>query len=292
MRGMKAWSSGVGALAVVAAATVGFAVGDALATPGRHAATIGSSSDHRAQSDLEWSWDLAPGKTLEIKGINGWIHVDRARGTKTSVSVEKKARHSDPDEVKIEVVPTAEGITICAVYPGRWGSPNSCESGDGEHSHVDNNDVQVYFTVHVASGVRCVPKTVNGDIEVASVDGPVDARTVNGSIDLSSTKPVSAQTVNGSIRADMGMLGRDDLDFQTVNGSVTVVVGGRVDARLVARTLNGDIDSDWPLTIESGKVSRHRIDATIGRGGPQLRIETVNGGIHLRQRGGPSRDDD
>lgn len=289
MRGMNRWAMGIGALAVVAAATVGFAVGDALATPGRHAATISSSSSSRTSSDLEWGWDLAPGKTIEVRGVNGWIHVERASGSKTEVSAEKKWRRSDPDEVKIEIVPNAEGVIVCAVYPGRWGEKNSCEGG---HNSVHNNDVQVNFTVRVPSGVRCVARTVNGEIEALRLDSPADAQTVNGSIEVTSTRPVTAQTVNGSIHAEMGTLGREDLEFQTVNGSVTLVIGGRVDARLRARTLNGDIESDWPLTIESGRVSRHRIDAVIGRGGPELRVETVNGGIHLVQRGGSSRSKD
>lgn len=280
MRGITTMAR-FGTLAVVAAATVGFAVGDALATPVRQAATIGGAPAPHAQSDLEWSWDLAPGKTLEVKGVNGWIHIERAGGSRTEVSAVKRARRSNPDEVRIEVVPRADGVTVCAVYPGRFGEKNSCEGGQ----NVRNNDVQVEFTVRLASGVRCLARTVNGEIEAAAVDGPVDARTVNGSIQVASSRAVSAETVNGSIRVSMGELGRDDLAFRTVNGSVTLTIGGPIDARLRARTVNGEIESDFPLTVE-GRISRHRLDATLGRGGPEVRMETVNGGIRLRRHGG------
>jgi hypothetical protein len=296
MSGLKSSIRGIGALAIVAAATVGFAVGDALATPGRQAATISSRDDSRSekdfksQDDLQWGWNLAAGKTIEIRGVNGWIHVERAKGNRTEVSAEKKWRRSDPDEVKIEVIPTENGVTICAVYPGRWGEKNSCEPNHS-HNNVHDNDVQVNFTVRLPSGVRCDANTVNGGIEAEDLDSQAELTTVNGSILASSTRPLSAHTVNGSIRASMGALGRHDLEFQTVNGSVTLTFGGPLDARLHASTLNGDIDSDFPLTIEGRHISRRNIDATIGSGGPELRVATVNGGIRLRRTGSSERSD-
>lgn len=284
MRGTRFGFGGFVRLAIVAAAAVGFAVGDAQATPARQAATIGSASASRAASDFEWGWDLAPGKTLAIKGVNGWIHVERAAGARTEVRAVKTARRSNPDEVKIEVVPGPDGVTICAVYPGGWGRRNSCEAGEGGHNHVDNNDVQVNFTVRLAAGVRCAAKTVNGEITAEALDSPLEARTVNGSIEVASARPVSAKTVNGSIHAEMGTLGRDDLEFATVNGSITLAIGGRVNARVQASTLNGDIDSDFPLTVK-GRFGRHHLDGTIGQGGPEIRASTVNGAIRLRQAG-------
>lgn len=281
MRGMRRT---FGALAVVAAATVGFAVGDALATPASQAATIGGASNRHDDNDLQWGWDLAPGKTLEVKGVNGWIHIERATGKRTEVQAVKRWRRSNPDDVHIEVIENENGVTVCAVYPGLFGRRNSCE--DGEHINLRNNDVQVEFTLHVAPGVRVLARTVNGEIAGEAVDGPIEARTVNGSIALASSRHVSAQTVNGSVHVDLGTLGKEDLDFKTVNGSVTLSVGGPIDAQLRARTVNGEIESDFPLTIDGGRMSRHHIDATMGRGGPELRIETVNGSVRLRRRGG------
>jgi len=44
--------------------------------------------------------------------------------------------------------------------------------------------------------------------------------------------------------------------------------------------VNGDISSDFPITV-TGQVSRRHLTGTIGNGGPELTLSTVNGGINL-----------
>ena len=65
-----------------------------------------------AQSDFNWSGSLSPGQTLEIKGINGSIRAELAPGNVIEVSARKTAHRSDPSSVRIEVVPSADGVTI------------------------------------------------------------------------------------------------------------------------------------------------------------------------------------
>jgi DUF4097 and DUF4098 domain-containing protein YvlB len=48
-----------------------------------------------------------------------------------------------------------------------------------------------------------------------------------------------------------------------------------------AATVNGDISSDFPMTV-SGRISRQRLEGTIGGGGRQLSLKTVNGSITLK----------
>ena len=49
-----------------------------------------------------------------------------------------------------------------------------------------------------------------------------------------------------------------------------------------ASTTNGDIDSDFPMTI-TGRIARRRIEGTIGGGGRMLALESVNGSITLKK---------
>ena len=49
--------------------------------------------------------------------MNGSIRAMAATGDQIDVTARKTSRRSDPDEVKIEVVPSEDGVTICAVYP-------------------------------------------------------------------------------------------------------------------------------------------------------------------------------
>ncbi|PYP12477.1 MAG: hypothetical protein DMD56_04060 [Gemmatimonadetes bacterium] len=121
-----------------------------------------------AQGEFHWKGKIAQGKSIEIKGVNGDVRAVAGPGAgDVEVTAVKHARRSDPDEVKIEVVPHEDGVTICAVYPSDGRRENSCDAGEGGHMNVHDNDVTVDFTVRVPAGVRFVGKTVNGEVAAA-----------------------------------------------------------------------------------------------------------------------------
>ena len=238
-----------------------------------------------AADDFVWHGQLASGRTLEIRGVNGGIEASAGSG-EAEVRAVKSARRSDPDSVEIKVVENAEGVTICAVYPTPpdSGRPNECAPGGGGRMNTRDNDVQVKFTVRVPPGVRFVARTVNGGVEARGLTGDVDAKTVNGGIKLETSGRAEAKTVNGSIEASMG---RADWagtnEFKTVNGGIRLDLPADFSADVSAKTVNGGIDTDFPLTVK-GRFSRRSLQGTIGAGGRALELETVNGGIHLSRR--------
>ncbi|MDQ3817204.1 MAG: DUF4097 family beta strand repeat-containing protein [Acidobacteriota bacterium] len=237
--------------------------------------------------EFHWSGRLAQGQALEIKGINGSVRAEPSAGNEAVVTAKKTGRRSDPKDVEIRVVEHSGGVTICAVYPSdNPGNPNSCEAGERGSSHVRNNDVQVDFTVRVPQGVRFSPRTVNGDIETSALGGDVDAKTVNGSIKIAAVGIASAKTVNGSIEASLGNANwNGTLDFKTVNGGITLDLPSNTNAQVEADTLNGEISSDFQLTTQT-RYDRRHLSGTIGAGGRELSLKTVNGSIHLRRTQG------
>jgi DUF4097 and DUF4098 domain-containing protein YvlB len=235
-----------------------------------------------AQGEFHWKGQIAAGKAIEIKGVNGDVTAVAGSG-EVEVTAVKHARRSDPDEVKIEVVPSEDGVTICAVYPSDGRRENSCEAGEHGHMNTHDNDVRVDFTVHVPAGVRFVGKTVNGQVDVANLASDVDANTVNGSIRISTTGSAEAQTVNGSIIASIGRANWSDaLDFRTVNGGITLDLPGNLSTEVRAETVNGDIVTDFPLMV-TGRLGPRSLHGTIGSGGRRLELATVNGTIRLRK---------
>jgi len=234
------------------------------------------------QGEFHWKGQLAAGKTIEIKGVNGDVSAVAGSG-EVEVTAVKHARNSDPDEVKIEVVPSEEGVTICAVYPSDGRRDNTCEAGDHGHMNTHDNDVRVNFTVRVPAGVRFAGHTVNGEVDAANLSGDVEAHTVNGSIRVTTSGSAEASTVNGSITASVGRAQwTDALEFHTVNGGITLELPANVSTEVRASTVNGNIETDFPLTV-TGRLGPRRVTGTIGSGGRRLALETVNGSIRLRK---------
>lgn len=242
----------------------------------------GGRHQSQQQDQFHWRGQLAAGKTLWIRGVNGSIQAQPASGGEAEVSAVKHARHSDPEEVDIQVVPSEDGVTICAVYPSpRHREDNECLPGGEGHNNTQNNDVEVDFTVQVPAGVNFVGKTVQGDITAQSLGANVQAHSVNGDIEVSTKGYAEATTVNGSIRA---ALGRADwtggMEFNTVNGGITLTLPAGFGASVEAKTVNGDLESGFPLTVQ-GRFSRRTFRGTIGNGGRDLSLSTVNGSIRL-----------
>ncbi len=238
-----------------------------------------------AAQDFHWNGRLAAGKRLEIKGVNGSIRAMATTGDQIDVSARKTSRRDDPDEVKIEVVPSEDGVTICAVYPTprRARHENSCEPGDRWSSSTENNDVTVDFTIKLPAGIAFSGETVNGDVDAEELGADALVSTVNGSIDVSAAGHVEASTVNGSIRAAMGRADwSSEVEFSTVNGGITLTLPDNLSAEVSAETVNGDLETDFPLTV-TGKFGPRHMRGTIGSGGRYLKLSTVNGSIHLRK---------
>src|SRR5438046_6608556 len=93
-----------------------------------------------AQGEFHWKGQLAAGKAIEIKGVNGDVSAVAGSGD-VEVTAVKHAHRSDPDEVKIAVVEHPDGVTICAVYPSDGRRENTCEAGDHGHMSTHDNDV-------------------------------------------------------------------------------------------------------------------------------------------------------
>lgn len=247
---------------------------------------IGALAPLARSSDFSWHGNVAPGQSIEIKGVNGTIHAERGSGTEVAVEAVKTGRRSDPRSVTVQVVPHGDGVTICAMYPSSdWGRPNECAPGSGGRMNTNNNDVRVEFTVRVPAGVRFIGRTVNGEVEAESLASDVVANSVNGKIQVSTSGRAEAKTVNGSITARLGQTAESQpIEFETVNGSIEIELPASVNATMHASTVNGHISTDLPLMIH-GKFTGREITGTIGQGGPELSLRTVNGSIDLRRAG-------
>lgn len=256
------------------------------------------------QEDFRWSGRIARGDEIAIRGLMGNVRAEIASGDQ--VEVVGRRIGDDADQVRIEVVETDDGVTICTIYPvrerrrdgdetrrsrGNRNDDNPCNNGNS--GEIDADDARIDFTVRVPAGVRLAASTVEGDIEATGLRSAVDAASVSGNVRVSTTESARAATVSGNVDATFGRTDGEEMDFASVSGDVVVRLAGDVGARVDAHTLSGDIQSDFDLRIRPGGASDDDNDGgirieigkeasgTIGRGGPALSLNTVSGDIRV-----------
>ena len=229
--------------------------------------------------DLDWSAGMQSGQTLEIRGVIGSILAQLAPDGTARVTADKNGGSSPESSVTFEVVTHAGGVTICAMYPDVSGEPsNECVPGGGQMS-VRDNDVVVTFDVQVPEGVRLIEWTVNGNVRATAVRSEVDGFAVNGDASISTTDLAEAATVNGNVEVTIGDESPDRaLAYSTVNGNVTLRVPAGIDASIDATTVNGTMNSDFLLA----NPTPGHWTGTLGDGGSNLALTTVNGNLELR----------
>lgn len=226
---------------------------------------------------FHWSGRVPVGQSLEIRGLNGSIHAEPAPGDQVDVVAYRNGRQIDPAEIQVRVVEHDGGVTICAVSSSASGSASECSAEAG----AAQGDASVDFTVRVPKGIRFVARTVNGLVEANALEADTEAHTVNGNLRLNTAGAAQGETVNGSIVASVGRI-TGPLSFSTVNGAITVEMPAGAAAEVHANTVNGRILTEFPLALGALPTGKHA-DGPIGRGGPALKIATVNGSISLRR---------
>lgn len=144
-------------------------------------------------------------------------------------------------------------------------------------------------------------QTSNGTIDIADVSGDTTLRSSNGTIRADIRKGrFAATTSNGSITAhlrdqdaspvrvqssnghiELTMDATREVHASTSNSSITVRLPSSVNATVDAHTSNSSITSDFDVSVRGGMISKHRLQGTIGSGGPLLDLGTSNGSIKL-----------
>jgi DUF4097 and DUF4098 domain-containing protein YvlB len=232
---------------------------------------------------FHWSGKLAANQLLQIKNISGNIEATGENGDTIDVSAVKSG--PDRDQVRVEVVQAGEGVTICAVYPGSGCTPDgSLHSGGDSHRDIK---AKVDFTVRVPRNLRFNVASVNGRIQADNLGRPSKLTTVNGGVDASSSSWVSATSVNGSIKVAMGSADWDGrLKLSSVNGSVTLDLPAETNADVRFSSVNGNLTSDFSISMQGNFEVGHgprTLRGTIGNGGRELDVSTVNGSLNIRK---------
>jgi DUF4097 and DUF4098 domain-containing protein YvlB len=148
---------------------------------------------------------------------------------------------------------------------------------------LGRSSVDVKYILRVPRTAVVDVETVNGSIVLTALTGTVRAESTNGGVkgrDLSGG--VTASTTNGGIDIRMTGVASDGVSLETTNGGIELGVPGEAKGTITARVVNGGINvADLP--VEKTDSSRRKLEGTLNGGGPAIKLETVNGGIHMRR---------
>jgi hypothetical protein len=240
-----------------------------------------------AQPDFRWEKAVANGSLVSVHNLNGNVDVTPSTTGKVEVVAVKRGNRRYFDEVTVEVVETARGITVCPMFRN---ADMECDDrgfrvhGRRGHRDDDWDDVSVDISVKVPKGMEVSANSVSGDVDVVGAEGQVRAGSVSGNVRMVGLRATSvrASSVSGDVDVRVDALtGTGPLKFTSVSGNVTAELPQNVDADVRMRSVSGSLDSDFALTL-NGRMSRHSLEARIGKGGRDLEVTTVSGNVRLR----------
>ncbi len=233
------------------------------------------------RSDFQWSKSEAVGTVVSVHNINGDITYLPGSGSTVEVTA---MRHGSDANVYTVVKEYSGKVVVCVLWHD---TDESCDE-DGSHMHShdrrwgDHGSMDV--TVKLPASMVAEAGSVSGDIRIDGAHGDVRAATVSGDVTLRNlhATAVRATTVSGDVDAGISELSGDGpLHFRSVSGDVTVSVPTGLNADFSMSTVSGDLDTDFPLTL-NGRMGRRSINARIGTGGREFSVSTVSGDVRLR----------
>jgi len=271
----------------------------------------------RNETVYTWRGTVPSGGQFTVRNFNGPIDIKPATGNTVEFRAEKRPRSgAEITDVAFEVRTSSNGdVSICSTT-----NEDSCE-GDRRRTDGWHREVTVTMTVLVPRNLRLKVatgngalnvdgagsevqastgngrvhigetqgrvnvSTGNGDVEVRNAKASVHVSTGNGDVDVATVEgPVEVSSGNGNIDVRMSALrAKEDMEFHTGSGDVRLTLPANYNGELDAQTGNGSIRSDFDLKVK-GQLSPRHVRATIGEGGPMLRMSTGNGQFEIRKR--------
>ena len=216
---------------------------------------------------------------------------------KTIMAESKDRLQKAKDEVKLDVTEKNGSVDIYVDGPFR------CREHDRRHIHMDRDPgymVQYDFELKVPFRTKLEVCTVNdGDIEIKNVEGDFEVSNVNGKVGMTDVDGSGdAHTVNGEVAVSFKRAPAGRCSFKTINGEVVLRFPDEPSADFRIKTMNGDIYTDFPVTTlparaaeVSGRTegrfvykSDRFFGVRTGKGGPEIKLETLNGDILIKKR--------
>lgn len=247
----------------------------AVAVASAAACGLHMSLDAEARNEWTREYTLATDGTLEIRNPNGRTEIVAGDVDAVTVQAERvvNAANQEAADTALASFEIAETVSPDRVVL------DSTQSGGGMSINLSRK-VNYRVTLPRRANVKLTGS--NGEVEVDGVEGRVEISVSNGRVTARGLGgPASVRATNGAVSVAMARLSADGVECETTNGMITLMLPRDAGADLSARVTNGGISHEG-LDVQVLEESRRRLDARIGGGGPDVRLQTTNGAIRIR----------
>ena len=236
------------------------------------------------------------GSTVRIQGMveSGDMEL-RARGSTVTISTQPEGPRGGRADLDI-TVPTGTRVVLEG-----FSAPFSVRGVKGDakvetlSGSVTVSDAVGKVDVGAVSGSISIDRVkgdvraegVSGRVDLTNIDGDIEAESVSGRVVMTraNSSSVRAETVSGAISYNGTLDPAGNYVFKSHSGRLTLDVPANAGATVSLETFSGNVDSDFPVTLESGRTRmghESKFEFRIGNGRTRIVAETFSGDIRIQ----------
>ena len=203
-------------------------------------------------------YKLTGSSTVNIQQLTSNLYVSVEKGTLTARFIPEDANFASSEHLDIELLLPSKNYRALIIK----GETGAVCVADVHCANIDIERRSGGITMHSIDANSIKAQTTNGSIIVEDYKGVLNARSLNGTIN------VFAQSLVADVR------------LATINGSIKLTVNNppaRPELDLV--TLNGKVSAEWPWKFTANSYSNAGDGAT-----PSIYLTTNNGSIYLAKQ--------
>lgn len=139
-----------------------------------------------------------------------------------------------------------------------------------------------------ASGadMRVHVQTVSGNVQAIQSAGRLKLETVSGTLDCTcnTVRELDVGSVSGDARIDSDAIAQARLALESMSGDIRLRLPADLSAQLHASTFSGAIRSAFGAVQEKSRGPGASLDATVGAGAAQIRVQAFSGDVQFDKR--------
>ncbi|MGI9108193.1 MAG: hypothetical protein ACR2G4_18345 [Pyrinomonadaceae bacterium] len=222
---------------------------------------------------INQSFRLADGAQVDVLSISGPVSIEAVDGDTAEVHITSAAGSAgEMNAHQITVEQTSSSLVVRGKENNGWGFWRWLR-GAGEARHN--------VTLKLPRRVKLSTRGINGKVSIGEMQGTVQVSGINGRVEIAgATGAAEVNGVNGGVSLTIRRMSDGRVRVNGINGVVELRLGNEVNADLNINGLNGSVAVDAP-NVEVQEQKRSKMQARIGTGGAEIKVNGINGGVRL-----------